>query len=654
MFSRRLIPALAVLLTAAPWAAAQENKPFRFSTNPDEVVPAAEMTGFTDVTIRPNTGRELNLFVLNSADDPRDIKVQLLDGTGKLVATTEVKKAAKNAYTRVRFAKAPPPMPAPAAPVAPAAPAAPATAAPKGPPPPAGTEVLMNKASKFAFDLRVIDETAIDKEWEKAKETKKDAAREPIAATWIKQHTYPVVVSVRDPKTYVTQVGQMRYRYVKNQGISQLELVVKAAADFEGPPCVVEMVFPPQPSLDVTALGAGVYRRSLEKAGDQAKLYATGLPLRATDDTENETVYLYIDGVPRAYTFRPNLRVEKRDMTDVVEPVNPAVRLVEAGKVVPPRIGFISLPKDQFPLRVEVDNATSPVRLEITQVNGELVMSHDVPTARHEQVWIDTAADTGAVRVEARAGDWVVPLDTRDMRGRFTLTATLTDPKAKIVVMGEERPARFTRPLILDDTPPPVDAIKIQGLPAKQYRGRPMKIAIDADDPESGISRVGVFIGVPAPDGKLPEPPAMVLAAPPTADGAMWLAQLPIPPDAKGGKVDLTIAATNGVGLTTAKTITIQLLDPPLGGTIKGTVIMGEFGKPQAGATILLMGEDGKVKDSTKTGPKGEYIFEDVLPGSYKVGSAKADSAFGVKGETAVRVKVGVTSVADVTMTRKP
>jgi hypothetical protein len=81
---------------------------------------------------------------------------------------------------------------------------------------------------------------------------------------------------------------------------------------------------------------------------------------------------------------------------------------------------------------------------------------------------------------------------------------------------------------------------------------------------------------------------------------------------------------------------------------------MGEFGKPQDGATVVLVGDDGKPKDSTKTKDKGKYSFTDVPPGSYKVVAAKADSAFGVKGETAVAVKVGGEHTANITMTRKP
>lgn len=626
MIVRRLIPVFAVLLAAAPQLAAQDPT-FKFSTSTaDEVAPAV-LSGSPNIdALRPNTARELNLFVHNSFGENYDHKIELLDTKGKLLAVAEIKKAKQKMYSRVKFAKPAPPPPMPGA--APPAPP-PMPMGPPPPPVPPGTELGRiggGDSGNIGFTLRLlVPEKGID--------TKTD-----------------VVVTVLKPETYVKLVGQMQYKNTKEESL--LEVTVKAEPNFvEGTSCPVELVFPPQPNLDVTQMGAGVYRKVIKKAGETAKLYATGLPLRVTNDKVNETVYLNIDGVPRAYTFRPNLRVDRPEATAVTEPVDPAVRLIEDGKKDPP-LAFVSLPKDRFPIRVEVDNSTSKVQVELSQLKGEVVTDVTLPTPRHEQVWLDPAGEAGGVRVESRVSDWVLPLDTRDMRGQFNLTATL--PDAKITVEGEDRIPSFRRVIILDDTPPPVDRIRVEGFPDKQFRGRPMKLKIFAADPESPIVRVGMFLGVPAPDGKLPDPPALALAVPPEARGAPWVVEVQVPADKKGGKESVTVAATNAVGLTTAKTITIQLLDPPTGGTIKGTVIMGEFGKPQAGATVVLSGDDGKVKDSTKTGPKGEYTFTDVPPGAYKVGAAKADSAFGVKGETAVAVKPGGEHTADITMTRKP
>ena len=393
MIVRRLIPVFAVLLAVAPRLSAQEQT-FLFSTNPNEVVAIGDLKDIEpNISVRPNTARELNLFVRNGAQDPHDMRVQLLDGKGKIVAAADIKKAAKNSYTRVKFAKPAPP-PAPAAVVPPAPPAAPM---PMGPPLPPGVELGTIDAKKlvtFDFRLRLIDDTAIDTAWEKVKATPegKDTPRETVAANLdsMNKWTQSVVVSVLDPKNYITLVGQIKYKNTGSETL--LELTVKSDAKFAGPPCLVEMVFPPQPNLDVAAMGAGVYRKSITEAGQPVKLYASGLPLRNRDLNENETVYLNIDGVPRVYTFRPNLRLPRRDLTDIVPPVDPDVRLIEDGKKEPP-VAFVSLPKDRFPLRVEVDNSTSPVKLELTQLNGELVTETTRPSGRHERVWKATGSE---------------------------------------------------------------------------------------------------------------------------------------------------------------------------------------------------------------------------------------------------------------------
>ena len=305
-----------------------------------------------------------------------------------------------------------------------------------------------------------------------------------------------MVVSVLEPAKYI--VPHLKYKNFG--GETCWNSLRRADATFTGPPCLVEMVSP-QPNLDVTAMGAGVYRKTFRTRAIGG-VVCQRPALRARNLDVNEIVYLNIDGVPRVYTFRPNLRLERRDLTDVVEPVDPAIRLIEDGKKEPP-VAFVAQPKEQYLVRVEVDNSVSPFVLELTKMNGEEVTKLSRPSARHEQVWLDPWGEGGAFRIQSRVADWVVPLDTREMRGQFTLTAKLTD--AKVTVRGEDRPVIFTRTLILDDTPPPIDKINVHGLPEKQFRGRPMKLGILASDPESPITKVVAFFGRLAADGKRPE-----------------------------------------------------------------------------------------------------------------------------------------------------
>src|SRR5262249_2096461 len=83
---------------------------FMFSTSTEEVVKTADLKGSQNIdAVRPNTAREINLFAHNEKDDPRDLKIQLLNLKGKILATAEIKKAAGKSYNRVKFPKAAPP-----------------------------------------------------------------------------------------------------------------------------------------------------------------------------------------------------------------------------------------------------------------------------------------------------------------------------------------------------------------------------------------------------------------------------------------------------------------------------------------------------------------------------------------------------------------
>src|SRR5258708_38683750 len=98
----RLFLLVAILLAIAPRLAAQE-RTFLFSTISDEVVTFGALTGSPNISVRPNTARELNLLVRNDADDPHQMRVQLLDAKDRVVAEAVV-KGAKKSYSRVKFA----------------------------------------------------------------------------------------------------------------------------------------------------------------------------------------------------------------------------------------------------------------------------------------------------------------------------------------------------------------------------------------------------------------------------------------------------------------------------------------------------------------------------------------------------------------------
>src|SRR5262249_18362662 len=148
-------------------------------------------------------------------------------------------------------------------------------------------------------------------------------------------------------------------------------------------------------------------------------------------------------------------------------------------------------------------------------------------------------------------------------------------------------------------------------------------------------------VGLPTPDGKLPEGAVLIPAAETLRGSGVWVAQMPVAPDQKGATINLTAVATNGVGLPAAVSQKVQLIDPPTGGTIKGIVRLGEYGRPQEGIKVTLKDADNKDKATTMTGKKGEFKFEDVAPGSYKVVAERPDAGVGTKGQEMVQVHAG-------------
>ena len=89
--------------------------------------------------------------------------------------------------------------------------------------------------------------------------------------------------------------------------------------------------------------------------------------------------------------------------------------------------------------------------------------------------------------------------------------------------------------------------------------------------------------------------------------------------------------------------------DPPVLGTIKGTVLEGP--RPQPGLDVVLSAGKGRgvEKGRTKTNPSGEFLFKGVPPGEYKVTSVKPSSRTHRDAAVTVDAK-GATVPASVTL----
>jgi hypothetical protein len=658
LFCKSLCLALAVIIFGDVARAENGDLQFLLSSDPQELKdPSANLD------LRPNVSRTVYLFLRNTSNDVRDVTVQVLSADRRSIwAEGQVMKVPRSTAEKpiaVRVTLAKPPMPK-ASPEQGAS--SPMPPMPMMPPMPPGHELAATPNADmtrqdFVFRIRAFDDRKPKERGEPSEEV-------------------PVVVGIRQPTDYVKP---QKITYRKQGKSSLLTVTMQSDETFVGSePCPVELYFPPQPTINVGALREGVFRRPITGPNQTARLYAKDLPLRG--EGELGTFSIHVDGVPRAYVFRHALLAETTGEADITQLSPPAIRFAEAATAELPQIQTVEENRRQqvqglytrprvVPLRVEVDSTSGQVRvvLRIRQLPGNEVVetiTRDAP--RERRVWLDAGADGGFL-VTTRVNDWVIPLDVRDWRGRFNLQAVLTGANGQTL-------ASFDRTLVVDETKP--ESVRLEVLPGRDpkeptprhVRTKPLPVRVAASDPESGISRVVVFFGKVGPDGKLPEP---VIEAKFNETEGAWMADVPIPPTAAAPMppapatpmlppapkmVDVTAIAVNGVGLVSEPaSLRIQLLDPPTGGTIKGIVAMSQSGKGLPGVKVqLISSEDGKPKGSATTNAKGEFVFEDVPAGGYRLVSSRPDSGVGTKGEETVRVMAGKTSEVRVILTRRP
>ena len=609
--------ALVFAISASGLASGQNQGTFVFSSDPDSV---KDPKG--SFAARPNTPETRYLFVRNPKGDKAAYTVELRDGRGRAILASGKIELEKNAQGRVKLEKTPPP-PAPktTAPVPP--PAAPPVPTPEPPP---GIELKRDADGQFRFLLRLLDDQG-----------------KPVLDNQQKPIESRVPVELRQPFSYIDDPTML---FSRENNIRQLNVSVKAADNFSGPPAVVELVFPPQPLLRAEALRAGTYRRTIKAAGQTARLQANDLPV--IEGTEEKVRFsLNVDGYARAFIYEVDFQRPASEARQGLDR-KPAVRVLPLGAD-RPVLSIGAKPVDKYPVRVEVDNAPIGAKLSIRLDRsgaGTFSESDEVmplESTREEHVFIDANGDEESLAVNYRVSDWVYMVDTRAMRGKHELLGVL-----EYEMNGKKDDVKFSCLLVLDDTPP--EALEFGKLPAQHIKGTPLKLTATAREPETSIKQAIFFLGKPA-EGKLPPDAPKAEGELVDAKIGLWRGELPIPD--KKGMIEVSVQFVNETGQSAVKTQKIELIDPPApAGTIEGIVELG--GRGQAKLTVILRDAESKEKSIAVTNDKGEFKFENVPPGAYKLHAAKPDSGVGTKGNAAAQVIVGKTTKVNVTLERKP
>src|SRR5262245_61162523 len=605
-----------------------------------------------DLDVRPNTKQSFYIMLKNTTAVQRTYVVDIVGPKGtNLKATKRITLEANESKPIAFEPPTPPKKEEPAKTPAEAKKEAEEAAKAE---PPTGVPVKIAKLAGgklgFGFEIHV------------SKEEEKDGKKVATVAAKTKE----VTITILDPATYMTEP------YVELQGSGGrrglLATVGATSRKMEGgkekdkeevelsPAIDVAMAFPPQLALKATDLGSGSYQRSLSRTGQKVDLSAGNLPL--TSSPAQVKFHFNVDNYPRAFAYSVNARREineDRKKNKVDRDVSPTVRMfpadnspksralapqVVSGTIASPRLA--TLPSKALRFRVEVDNeppdAVLLLRIDRSGLrdfaDADEVM--DLGQPKDKRVWLDVAGPDGAIVVSNTVADHVAAVDVSALRGPHELQAVLKYTVTGATGARTPKEDKFIYNLIVDDTPPPAEDIKVGPFQKRLERGKPLPVFIRAIDPDTLIERVAVVVGKPGPDGKFP-PEAVTIEAIQTTLG--WVAQVPLPtpapppppppgtpppPKVPVPPTDLTVIAQDEVGRVTPKVVPIELVEPR-GASLEVHVERG--GRPQPGAAVTLIDGDGKQKGAGVTNPKGVILFENLPPGVYKISSVKEDSS---------------------------
>jgi hypothetical protein len=593
----------------------------------------------SDVNLRPNHATAQYVFVVAPMES-NNARVELRGPDGKVWAKSATMKfETKGEIKLIEFQK--PEEKKPATPV-PAAPTGDAVAKAPVPPPPPGKAMkpeLLPGSDRygFAFSLVLLEDKTVEGK---------------IQTNTVS--TQPVVIKVLAPETYVNVTATAKADGVK----ITVKPIDNTFAFRDSTPSVVTLTIPPQDSLNVEALGAGTYRRTIANADESAVLETSDLPFTVKKgDRASIRFCIDVDGYQRAFVFEPTLSdfaAAAGSNSQLILSTEGAARLYPGNTLKSAKANerFTTRPvakvEERYPVRLEFDGADNAKVVKFTfdrggQANGNsgTVGKDEVtllPGARDTKVWLDPTGEDGAMQITCTLTDWVVPLDTFQMRGPHKIIAEMEDRNGRLVSQ--------TSTLVLDDTVP--NLIRIVDLPDIQVKGQPLKVAASVFDKETGIKRVIFFVGPPpGPDGKRAAEPVKVEGV---KQANLWTAELPLPTDAKG-MMQVGLVATNEVGLEVTETKNIKLVDaPPPAGNLHVKVLRGD--RPQEGLLVKLKDAEGKEKGAEVTDAKGLAKFSKLPPGVYTASTNKPDSGVGSKGDATGKVEVDLTTNVTINLRR--
>ncbi len=547
--------------------------------------PTAPDPNLTRLRLRPVTPwQSYYLFVRNPTANPRSVNVQLSTGapglgTAQGVTATASLTVGAHATQRIEFA---------------------------GDPAAAGkplTEIA------GPLDIRVTDASATS-----------------LPAPLLGHRSIPIEIA--DPRAYV-QCDRAVFDPAGAKP-NQLSLMLQASELPAGPPCVVQLVLPPERMPGFAGAARGSFRGVLPATGSSLSLFAQGLRLGEGDGSP-DFFYLTVDDCQRALVFQAT-------MPHSGQPTTPQLQIQPALRIKAPQLALAS-PKFTFTL--ESDQAPSNAQLEVQlgqssdggPYHGEV--TERFPSARHHRFGFSPVGLKKELAFSAAIEDWQPTLNTLGIVGKRRLTCRLIAPDSTEI-------CSVSQQVVLDNSPPEV--APLVSLPALAGTKSQLAVSVIATDDLSGVTAVTVYVGK-AENGQPPKDAKLVSATVTPSNPNRWLATVTLPEGV--GPATITAQATNGVGLSQLVSSTLEVVpDSNLAdGQVAGSVSEGSRPQPNL-AVVLLSGKTEIAK--TTTGGDGKFLFAHVKPGTYTLSASKPSSLR--KGETTVEVKSGTTTQGEIAL----
>jgi hypothetical protein len=441
-------------------------------------------------------------------------------------------------------------------------------------------------------------------------------------------------ISMLAPSQYV-EFADAKY----DEAASQVTVRLKARGEFSGPPCPVRLVLAPDriPGL-LPNSATGIATQRLEKPGDEQTLVARGLKFK---DTPRGKGYgsITVDGYERAFVFEITLGQGGTSTPRLVGEDETIVRLYADR--------FIR-PTEKYPVRVEVDNPRSPnLTVEIgldRDADGAYSPGEIVKLAGPRERHVQFRADADKLLFKVDVADVHTLLDVADMTGEHGLRVRLlSNDRIEDFLDKHNRKRESLDEKVTVTTAKPKN-VKLDG----KVEGGKIRVVAQADD-ETELTGAKFFLGKPivGKDGK--EAPAdAVDGTQSSGNKSIWTGELELPADPKA-TAEIGVELTNAVKMKALGTGTVVLAGAGAGDTKTGKikVKVTENGRAQHMLEVVLRDAKNAEKDKkSKADDDGNYLFDDLPPGSYKVTTYK--SATGRGGSLSLKVEAGKTAEGEI------